>query len=283
MGLFVFAYYYSNKISKPIIKLKDAAERLGKGEEKINLVISSNDEIGQLTNSFNDMSNSISEHKEFLRLEKLKSLQALIDGQEKERKRISTELHDSLGQMLIALKLMYENMFDDTEMNIANKEFSKLIDHTISETRNISNNLMPSLMSEFGLDITTNNLCETVKDSTNIKINYESNISDIKINDECSLYIFRIIQEALNNSVKYSDAKNIDVGINKIDTGINISIQDDGKGFNIEEKITNINNHGIRNINNRVNLLGGEIIFNSNHNGTKYNINIPLNCKYEQN
>lgn len=281
--LFSFAYYFSMRISSPIIKLKDAAKSLGEGETAENLKISSNDEIGQLTDAFNDMAKSINEHKEFLRIEKLKSLQALIDGQEKERKRLSAELHDSLGQLLIALKLQHENMFDDVEMDEANKEFSKLIDHTIAETRNISNNLMPSLMSEFGLDTTINNLCKTVMNSSNIIINYRSNISDIDINDECSLYVFRIIQEALNNSVKYAEAENIDVVINKIDIGINVNIKDDGKGFNIDKQLKNINNHGLRNINNRVNLLGGEIKITSDEGGTSYNINIPVNCNYEQN
>ena len=268
---------FSRKITFPIQKLNQAAHEVAIGNLELKIQSVSDDEIGELTDTFNHMIVKLKEQSEELELEKVKSLRSLLDGQERERQRLSRELHDSLGQILIGLKLKYESCINHSK--IKSKEYEDLgllFDQTIEETRRISNNLMPSALSEFGLTTAIRYICNEFSEISSVQVFFKSKGSSKDLFMETRIYIFRIIQEALTNIIKHSKAQiaNIDIDFQK-DT-IVINIKDDGVGFDLAKAKLKKSN-GLNNIFERVDLLAGKIEINSEKNrGTEIKMVIPI-------
>ncbi len=208
--------------------------------------------------------------------EREKRLSAIIDGQELERQRISRELHDGLGQMLVGMKLRVESLSE--EQTIAHhdlKEIMKLLNHTISETRRMSENLMPSPLKEFGLMAGINNLCKNQEKATSLKIRFDALGKFDFIDTKVQTYLYRIAQEALNNIVKHAQASEVMVQLIRLEGYIRLYIEDNGKGYSQKEKTMGL---GLQNMKERVALINGIIEFNSeNQTGFGINIIIPLN------
>jgi signal transduction histidine kinase len=268
----------SRKITFPIQKLNQAAQAVGAGDLDVKLLHHSNDEIGELSDSFNQMVEKLKKQTRELEVEKSKSLRSLIDGQELERQRLSRELHDSLGQQLIGLKFKYENCLN--EQNLESKRFndlSVLFDQVIEETRRISNNLIPAALSEFGLTTAIRNICNEISETNTIHIQYNLKGSGKELSIELKTYLFRIVQEALTNIIKHSEAKNAVISLTFKKKSVYIHIEDDGKGFDLS-KTRAYNSNGLNNINDRVSLLSGKLLIESaKSKGTKITIEIPIN------
>jgi len=276
----VLVILFSRRITVPIEKLNQAVNELGTGNLDIKLNTKLNDEIGELTDSFNNMIGRLKYQSEKIKEEQVKSLTSLIDGQELERQRLSRELHDSLGQLLIGLKLKYESCLNQLDIpETKNKEFDlleSLFDKTIDETRRISNNLMPAALSEFGLITAIRNTCNEISETTNIAVYFTVN-NYYKINNsKIQIYIFRIIQEALTNILKHSKAEEAKIDFNFLKNSLQIKINDNGNGFDIK-KTSSQPGHGLRNIKDRVILLSGEFTLTSTiSKGTRIDIRIPI-------
>lgn len=268
----------SRKITYPIQRLNHAAQEVGAGNFDVEIHHISNDEIGELSDTFNQMIRKLKTQTDELELEKSKSFRSLINGQESERQRLSRELHDSLGQLLIGLKLKYESCLNKS--NLKGESFTdlgKLFDQTIEETRRISNNLMPAALSEFGLTPAIRNMCNEIAETTNINLQFKVEGSGMALDLEVKTYLFRIIQEALTNIIKHARAKNASVSLIFTEFAVFIHIEDDGKGFN-PSKTKGQKSNGLNNISDRVSLLSGKIfIASENLKGTKINIEIPIN------
>ncbi len=269
---------FSRNITYPIQKLSKAVHEVGLGNFNAQVKISnySNDEIGELSQTFNQMIKKLKTQSEELEIEKSKSLRSLIDGQEVERQRLSRELHDSLGQLLIGLKLKYENCLNKSEIEInTSNDLGLLFNQTIEETRRISNNLMPAALLEFGLVTAIRNICNDISETSEINITYNVNGSGKNLNNELKTYLFRIVQEALTNILKHSKATNAHINIIFNKHKIMIYIKDNGVGFD-KTKLRPLNSNGINNIRDRVSLLSGSFSIKSElQNGTEINIEIP--------
>ena len=271
---------FSRNITYPLQKLNQMAHQIDLGNLDVEVKVSrySNDEIGELSETFNKMISKLKTQTEELEFEKTKSLRSLIDGQEVERQRLSRELHDSLGQLLIGLKLKYENCLNQSGMktNISN-DLAILFDQTIEETRRISNNLMPAALSEFGLTTAIRNICNEISETSKINIQYHVEGSGKNLKTETKTYLFRIVQEALTNIVKHSQAQNANIDIAFTSDNIIIDIKDNGVGFD-QKTIKPQNSNGLNNINDRVSLLSGKFTIQSEYSkGTEINIVIPIN------
>lgn len=276
--VFIIIIFVSRVITKPIIKLNHAVKEISKGNFNINIKNISNDEIGDLTNTFNKMVVQLKIKTCELEKAKHKNMKAILNGQESERQRISRELHDSLGQLLIGMKLKYENTLSKNKIqNIDFDELKELFDKTIDETRRISNNLMPASLLEFGLITAIKHICNEISNSSEININLKTSGSSKSLNAETKTYIFRIIQEGTTNIMKHSKANTANLNLEFTSETINIKISDNGKGFDITKKTKT---NGLTNIKNRVSLLSGQIKIQSNKNiGTNIDIMIPVKNK----
>jgi signal transduction histidine kinase len=277
--LFAFVFIIARRISLPIIKLKEAANHITRGDYDVFVEdIVSSDEIGSLIDAFNEMSLKIKEQTENLKLERSMRLSSMIDGQELERQRLSRELHDGLGQSILAIKMHLERMTnassDKSKQIMA--ELQVLFTNTISEVRSISNNLMPAVLNEFGLVDALKNLFREVNLNTGIHIEFDYEEFELEIEDKINTYLYRICQEALNNIIKHSEAKSAEINIKSNDNNVYLRIRDDGKGFNYDEE-RKLCGNGISNMKERVHLLNGNIEINSqNGKGTIIHLNIPL-------
>ncbi len=202
---------------------------------------------------------------------------ALLEGQEKERGRISREIHDGIGQMLTAVKLVLNSIKGQDELKI---ELKKMVDDTISEARRISFNLMPSVLLNFGLIPSVKILCENTEKYGNLKINQslEENESLSEISFDKAVNLYRLIQEALNNILKHANAKNIFIKIENNSQLINVSIEDDGDGFETTSTEGKINTgKGLSSMYQRAELSDGKCTIDSKPGkGTKIHIVIPL-------
>lgn len=215
-----------------------------------------------------------------LKEEREKRLSAIIDGQEMERQRMSRELHDGLGQFLIAIKLKLETIINTP---CANKEslldVQEMFNTTIDEVRKISDNLMPSILKEFGLETALRNLCKMMSKASNINIRFESLQIKKKLEERISTYLYRISQEALNNVVKHAQATEASIELLELGNSIQLIIKDNGKGFDFDRHFRSQGN-GIYNMHERVNVIGGNIeIKSKTGKGTIIDIKIPI---YEQ-
>ena len=276
--LLSIAQFISRTITNPIIKLKNAALMIGEGNLNININPKSNDEIGLLTEAFNTMTMQLKD-------ERLKRMSALYDGQEMERQRISRELHDGLGQKLIAIKLQLESTSkqnaDETKTTIdeVKVDFLKIID----EVRQISNNLAPNILNESGIDVSLKNLCESINRTTKIDIEL-SVFGDYSTNDpKVKFYIYRIAQEALNNAIKHSGATKIQIQLLGNTDSIILVLEDNGKGFVYDSNFCTPSN-GIYNMKERARLLNGTLDIETEPlSGTTIRLKIPKQHSQEKN
>ncbi len=277
--LFAFVYIIARRISLPIIKLKTAAQNITGGNYDVFVEdIVSSDEIGSLIDAFNEMSAKIKEQTENLKLERTMRLSSMIDGQELERQRLSRELHDGLGQSILAIKMRLERMgnADPEKARKIMEEVRHLFANTMNEIRSISNNLMPAVLNEFGLVDALTNLCREVSGSTGIHVVFNHQNLKVELDDKTKTYLYRISQEALNNIIKHSNAKNAFLTISSKQMSVLLLIKDNGIGFNYTEN-RKLCGNGISNIKERVLLLNGDIKINSEmKKGTQIEISIPL-------
>ena len=276
--LFIVAYIISRTITRPIIELKNATIRVRKGDFESVLQINSNDEIGELTENFNLMTSRLKAQQEELKEREARIFSSFIDGQEDERQRLSRELHDGLGQMIIATKLKSESLVNSGNgINSDNILRLRLMyDSLVDEVRSISNNLMPAVLQEFGLEIALNQICNEISKHSQIKIIFDSQIPEYKMDKRITIYLFRLAQEALNNAVKHSGANEIIMTLIGNDKMISLIVQDDGIGINLKKPI-NLNGRGINSMLERVKLLNGLIDISKGVNkGTIVSVKIPL-------
>jgi two-component system, NarL family, sensor kinase len=185
--------------------------------------------------------------------QKLSVSNALIEGEEVERKRIARDLHDGLGSMLSGLKIHLKLAEKD---NISATEVNTLLDNSIKELRNVSQNLMPESLLKLSLEHALRDLCMANSNTiTNIEFQYL--IKKLNLSKNYQIFIYRIIQELLNNALKYANASEILVSCSQNKETFFITVEDNGVGFNVLEK-SNIG-MGLRNIKNRVEFLNGKL------------------------
>ncbi|MCF2491022.1 ATP-binding protein [Dyadobacter sp. CY347] len=211
---------------------------------------------------------------------------ALIEGQEEERKRFALELHDGIGQMLTGLRLHAEKLksvqFHDEKNQKRFEQLVKLIQDIIQTTRQISFNLMPSVLSDFGLNAALRLLCEQSAELSGIKIEFDGEVTRrIEMSRPMEIGLYRIAQEALNNAVKHANADKIKIKLEQNKNHIILEISDDGKGFLIsnlksEEGIF-LTRNGMENIRTRTQLLNGNMeIVSKMDSGTKLIVRVEL-------
>ena len=282
---FAFVLFISRRITKPLIRLRDATINLGEGHYNLDLPVTTHDELGALTGSFNIMARQIKEKTTELQQERYGRMRSVIDGEEMERQRLSRELHDGIGQLLIAIKLRLENLLYQDGKDIRNsiQELKKYFDQIIDEVRRISNNLMPSVLEAFGIAIACRNLFSETEEHTGLRIHFDAKGDYDDLDKKTKTYIYRLTQEALSNIVKHAGAREVRVNLSRLDDSLKLVIRDDGKGFSTDTA-GNEGGNGIHNMRERVSLLDGKIdIFSEPGKGTIITLTVPIIVTYVKN
>lgn len=213
--------------------------------------------------------------------QEITTINAMIDGQEKERVRIAEDLHDNIGSVLATLKLHFENLKLNRDKKHFNQEelynkTEKLIDETYLKVRSIAHAKNAGVIANQGLLVAIKIMTEKISAANQIKIHVIDYGLDERLENSIEITIFRIIQELTTNIIKHADAAEATINISHFDNTINIIIEDDGKGFNIQETKLR-NGMGISSIQKRIHHLKGTFQVDSTINkGTSIIINIPI-------
>jgi signal transduction histidine kinase len=189
----------------------------------------------------------------------------LIAVQEDERKRIAGELHDSIGQTLAALKYGIETVLVEKDTGDLARAFELLerfvptLQQSIEETRSIYMGLRPSMLDSLGLLATLEWFCrEFQKLHSKLGLDVKTRIKEKEIPDLLKITVFRIVQEAMNNIAKHSRAKRVKVSFLKKQDSIELLVQDDGTGFDLESTFkSNPKTLGLPGMRERVEITSG--------------------------
>jgi signal transduction histidine kinase len=188
----------------------------------------------------------------------------LLKKTEEERQRIARDLHDSVSHELLGLK----NVADGKQV-----ETNLKVDSIINNIRSISRNLHPIMFDKIGLKASVEQMVERAQSVNEFMVTSEIDYNGLLSNSD-ELQVYRIIQEALSNVIKYSDAIAAKITIFEKDKTVSIAIQDNGKGFNYDEVINSSKSFGLNNIIERSNAISGEAKITSSKNGTLVAIEI---------
>ena len=204
------------------------------------------------------------------RNDKMDLAKALLYTLEEERKRIAQDLHDGIGQSLLLLK---KQMEANQNTSLENQS---MISETLEEVRSISKGLHPFQLEKFGLTSSINDIIEKIEKSTDIFITKDISDIDGHISKDSEIHLYRVIQESFNNIVKHSEATAAKIDISLDQKNINISIRDNGKGFDHELTISKTRSLGLKTMNERILAIGGKFKISKNEpTGTLLKITIP--------
>ncbi|SHN31434.1 Histidine kinase-, DNA gyrase B-, and HSP90-like ATPase [Cyclobacterium lianum] len=208
----------------------------------------------------------------------------ILEGQEEERKRISRDMHDGIGQLLSGMKFNLEGIqsvssdFEKEKLKTA-KDLLKSI---IREVRRISFNLTPSALSDYGIVPVLNKFAREISKISDLNVSFENKTGFLsRLEGKVENNLYRICQEAVNNAIKYASASEVKIIIAHNSQTLHLEIADNGKGFDLkklEEKgHFSASGHGLFNIRERANFINGQCeIITEPGKGTSINISVPL-------
>jgi signal transduction histidine kinase len=196
-------------------------------------------------------------------------LKAVFETQESERKRLAEDLHDSVGQVLSAIKLnlhrLDKSIVGQTPQPLL-ADTRQLTDECIQEIRNIIHNVLPPVLTDYGLKEALEGLCLKMEQTTSLKVNLKKKLDDIRLKPKIELAFYRIAQELFSNAIKHSEATIINLTITKDAGWLVMEFKDNGKGFDINEVK---HGFGLKNLESRVQLINGEVnVYTKPQNGT---------------
>lgn len=213
--------------------------------------------------------NLLVQNKKKLKKEKqLKTMftKQLLENTEEERKRIANDLHDGISHELLGLKSETKEGFIDLNLKI---------DGIINEVRQISRNLHPAMFDRVGLVFSIKQLAEYLEVKNQFMITtdlmYKKTLSP-----ENELQLYRIVQESLNNIIKYAEAHAAKISLKEVENYLILEILDNGKGFDVAEKLNGKTSFGLHSIIERSTIVGGKAQIKSDDSGTTINVKIPL-------
>ncbi|MDN3723286.1 sensor histidine kinase [Aequorivita sp. SDUM287046] len=195
--------------------------------------------------------------------------QELLISQESERRRISKDLHDGIGQQLLVIK--------NKLMASGDEDSKQLVDHTIEEVRAISRDLHPFQLQELGITKAIEYTINMIDENTTLFISAEIDNIDNIFSKEDEVNIYRIIQESLSNILKHANAEAGKVSVKKFTNNILISIRDNGVGFDFSEKYQDVKSLGLKTLLERTKFLKGQMkVISKKDTGTVIEFQFPL-------
>ena len=278
-------------LTRPLYHLVQSANRIRQGEFQARSEIYSNDEIGRLAIAFNQMAEALGRYRQEVEAKekaRLSLIERIVQVQEDERKSISRELHDHLGQSLLALLLEVQSgcKYSASQCENANRldslcqNVGKTIRQIIEEVHRLAWGMRPSILDDYGLESALARHIEEVSKNAGLQIDFQFSSPDglQRLPSRIEVPLFRIAQEAITNIIRHSKATHGSVVILRQVHEITMLIEDDGTGFDVamvREKGDQC--LGVMGMRERVNLLGGSFVIESAPGeGTTIRVRIPL-------
>jgi signal transduction histidine kinase len=209
-------------------------------------------------------------------------LQAVVQTEERERRRFAKDLHDGLGPLLSTVKMSVSTLYkleeDKKKIDII-ENADLVINEAIRSLKEISNNLSPHILDNFGLASAINSFVSKINTTKSINIDFKSDIYDKRFDYNIEVVLYRVLCELINNTVKHAGAKNIDIELSLHENILSLSYTDDGIGFDVNAVLSKQNSGmGYSNIINRIRSIKGMINIESDENkGTKAIIIVNIN------
>jgi len=261
---------------KDITTYRKEHESLRQREERlVTLVRQQSIDLAEAHNRLENEGKSVESDDELMaKFEKnIRSLSyGVIMAQENERKRIASDLHDGIAQSLTMLKFSIEASIEKLQSEHTGLDLKMLEDivvqtkGAVEEIRRISWNLAPTMLDDFGLQVAIEWLCkQTEQHYPSLKIECSLCVGGVCIDDKdkpnpVSIALYRVVQEGMNNAAKHAGASHIDVAVEKLDDGIELTISDDGSGFDLNNQRRNKSSkrgQGLRSMRERVAATDG--------------------------
>lgn len=206
---------------------------------------------------------------------------AILEAEEKERRRIAQDLHDGVGQLLSAAKLNLSHLDaklpqKNTEQETAMHNALSLLDDSAKEVRAVSHNMMPNTLIKFGLASAIREFITKLGNAPSLRVDLEIVGLDERLENQLETVLYRVIQEVVNNIVKHAQASKISMQLVRHEQEVNVMIEDNGVGFDTTS-IDDLDGLGLKGIKTRIELLGGTVFFDSAiGRGTTVIIDVPL-------
>jgi len=211
-------------------------------------------------------------------------IKQIVAAQEAERRRIARELHDDTGQSLTAIGLGLRGISTQigNENSKATQNLRKLeamTTNSLNELQRMIANLRPAHLDDLGLAAAIRWYVNDVRNHTDIQIHFKSEGDEVKVSDEVKIALYRIIQEAITNAIKHSQAKNLTINLNFLDKRVMVEIKDDGVGMDLNQFSTDTHSSwGLLGMQERTKLLNGSFIIDSKE-GRGFRISASLPYK----
>ncbi len=203
---------------------------------------------------------------ERLRTER-KVLNAVITTEEKEKKRFAKDLHDGLGPILSTVKMSLSSLKDmvtDPSGTEILSNTNHLVNEAISSIKDISNNMSPHVLSNFGLASAVSAFVSKINLTGTVEIDFKSNMENKRLENDKEVVMYRAVCELINNSIRHSGASRIDIELNKLEKFITLQFNDNGRGFDMSTlNIDDGRGMGLSNIETRVKTVGGVFVLES--------------------
>jgi len=218
--------------------------------------------------------------KELEKERQINAAHAVLQGEETERQRIARDLHDGLGGLLSGVKLKLTNMkgnyvLPEEYVNRFDNALG-LLDNSIGELRRVAHNMMPESLVKYGLKDALQDFCSQIDNDKKVKIHFQFFGEEKRVESSIETNVYRIAQELINNSLKHAVASEIVVQLILKEERIHLTVQDNGKGFDITQ-IDETRSNGLRNIRSRVNTFNGSMDIISNP-GKGTEVIVEFNC-----
>lgn len=215
-------------------------------------------------------------HRRYIRLQR-ERITAEIRLLENERKRIATDLHDSLGPLLSTVKLNISSVdVPDARDKAVIVKSGKYIDEIVTSMRQISHNLLPNTLERKGLQDAIREFYQLLGQEGSMELRVYA-VNDITPHPERDIHIFRIAQEIIHNTLKHAGATRLEIGFSEDDKELLVLAEDNGKGFDVEKSRRNSRGLGLKSLEIRTDIIRGHLsIYSAPGRGTRYYIRIPL-------
>ncbi len=196
-----------------------------------------------------------------------KILTTIIQTEENERKRFAADLHDDLAPILSTVKLYTDLLKKGNYKKInegeAIKNIEELVDMAIKSTRQISRNIRPNILQDFGLAAAINDFCSFINSTSAISINVNTSAYKIEKRGIEESMLYQAFKELINNTIRHSGAKNVKIELKSFENQVILYYRDDGKGFNVTQAMKEKGGLGLNNIVNRIKSVQGNVDINS--------------------